>query len=132
MKRKIKTLSILLISLMLLTGCGSTKTMECTTTEKSDGKITESNLSVRVKKDNIEDMTLALNITLPEEQQSYKQLIITQMKQKTPQVYATNNGIRAIFDMNSSYFEALGVSSSSSFSEIKQVLELQGYSCKTK
>jgi len=57
------------------------------------------------------------------------QSIINQMLQKTNKVYSTENGIRAIFGMGSEYFDAFGLSKDVSYSEVKQVLEIQGYTC---
>lgn len=131
MKNRIFMVILLVIILVSLTGCGNsnTKTLKCSATSSQEGRKTMSNLEVKIKNDEVKDMKLTLNIELPEDEQSYKQAMINQMRQKTNQVYITNEGIKAIFGMNSSYFDTLGVTTDASYSELKQVLELQGYSC---
>ncbi len=127
MKNKIGL--ILLISLVFLTGCGNTKTLNCSVTSKEEGGETVSNLRIKIKDNKIDDMRLTLNMTLSPEQKAYKQTIIEQMQQKTDRVYATNDGIKAIFGMDSSYFDNFGISKDAKIGEVKQVLELQGYTC---
>ncbi len=124
-------LLLLLIMLISITGCGNsdTKTLKCSVTNSTDGRNMTSDLKVKVKNDEVKDMTLTLNIELPKDQQANKQAMIYQMRQKTDQVYSTDNGIKAIFGMNSSYFNTLGITKNASYSELKQVLELQGYTC---
>ncbi len=131
MKNKLMVLLLILIMSVSLTGCGNskTKTLNCSVTNSQDGRNMTSDLEVKIKNDEVKDMTLTLNIELPEEQQAYKQNMISQMRQKTDRVYATNDGIKAIFGMGNSYFDTLGITKDVSYSELKQVLELQGYTC---
>ncbi len=132
MKSKLIIIVFMTTILISLTGCGNsnTKTLNCSVTNYQDGGSKTSDLEVEIKNGEVKDMTLTLNIELTKNQQSYKQAMIDQIRQKTNQVYSTKNGIKAIFDMNSSYFNTLGISKDVSYSEIKQVLELQGYTCK--
>lgn len=117
--------------LITLTGCESqnTKTLTCKTTGEIEDRPSKSTLVVKIKDKEVKDMKLTLEMTLKEEQQPYKQAIINQMKQKTKRVYSTKDGIKAIFDMGSEYFNTLGLSKDVSYNEIKQVLEIQGYTC---
>ncbi len=122
---------IILIILFMMSGCGSkTKTLYCTATSSEEGRTSESELRIRVKNEEVQDMRLTLNMTLSKEEKAYREMIMDQMRQKTDKVYATNEGVKAIFGMDSSYFEGFGISKEASIGEIKQVLELQGYSCK--
>ncbi len=131
MKNKLKGFSLIIVILMCLTGCGNsnTKTLSCTATGKEDYGKTTSLLKVKIKDDEVRDMSLTLNVELSSGNASYKQAMISQMRQKTSQVYETEKGIKAIFDMGSSYFNTLGVTTDATFSELKQVLEIQGYTC---
>lgn len=130
MKSKLRTTLYLIIVLLSITGCGNTRTLSCSATNLEDGRITSSDLDVEIEDKEIEDMTLTLNVKLPKEQQSYKRAMIDQMREKTNQVTATADGVRAVFDMGSSYFDSFGITKNVSYSELKQVLELQGYTCK--
>lgn len=112
-----------------LTGCGNTKTLKCTATSSEDNRHTKSDLEVTFDGEEVRDMTLSLDIELPDDQQSYKQSMIYQLRQKTNQVYSTQKGIKAVFDMDSTYFQSLGVTKEASYGELKQVLEIQGYTC---
>jgi len=130
MKSKVIMIVCTIIMIISLSGCGSdTKTLKCSVTTKKDGGSTTSDLKVKVKNDQVKDMTLTLNMKLSEEQKKYKESMMYQMYQKTNQVYSTTDGIKAIFDMNSSYFNTLGITKDASYNELKQVLELQGYTC---
>lgn len=132
MKNKIIAFVLLIILSVSMTGCGNrhSKTLNCTATNSSDGRTTTSDLKVKVENNEVKDMTLTLNVVLPDDQQFYKQSMIYQMRQKTDRVYATDNGIKAIFGMGSSYFDTFGITTGASYGELKQVLELQGYTCK--
>lgn len=130
MKNKLKMLLFLLIVVVGVTGCGNnTKTLKCSATESQNGRNTTSDLEIEIRENEVKDMTLTLNVVLPESQQSYKQVMLYQIRQKTDKVYTTDNGIRAIFDMGSSYFDNFGITKDASYGELKQVLELQGFTC---
>lgn len=131
MKNKKIALLLLLVMLLCTTGCtnNKAKTLKCTAENSQEGRNTTSDLKVKIKNGEVKDMTLTLNIELPEDQQNNKQAMINQLRQKTDQVYITNNGIKAVFGMGSSYFNTLGITKDVSYNELKQVLELQGYTC---
>ncbi len=132
MKNKLIVLSVIfvvLISIMVY-GSGNTKTLKCSAIGSRDGGTTTSDLEVKIKNNVVKDMTLTLQVEIPEDQQEYKQAMIYQMRQKTDQVSTTENGIKAVFGMDSSYFNTFGITKDASYSELKQVLELQGFTCK--
>ncbi len=85
MKNKIIVLLLLLIMSVSITGCenSKTKTLKCSTTESKDGRSTTSDLEVKVKNDEVKDMTLVLNIVLLENNPTYQQAMIAQLRQKT-------------------------------------------------
>ncbi len=131
MKNRLKGFLLIIITLICLTGCGNSnsKTLSCSVTNNQDyGKVT-SLLEAKIKDNEVKDMSLTLNIEIPEENDIFKRSMISQMRQKTSQVYETKNGIKAVFNMGSSYFNTLGVSKDASYNELKQVLEIQGYTC---
>lgn len=130
MKNKILNTIILVLFVLLLTGCGNDKSLTCSVEETMNGRPTKSELAAKIKDEKIEDMQLTMTIELPGNQIANKQTLMNQLRQKTRQVYSTNNGVKAIFDMNSEYFNTLGITPDVSYSELKQVLEIQGYTCK--
>ncbi len=128
--KKLITISLVLIMLVSLTGCnGNTKTLKCSATSTEENRTSTSDLKVKIKDGEVKDMSLTLNVKLPKEELAYKQAMMEQMLQKTNLVYSTNDGIKAIFDMNNSYFKPLGITKNATYGELKQVLELQGYTC---
>ncbi len=131
MKNKIVTILLIMTILISSTGCekSNTKTLNCTVTNSSEGRNTTSDLKIKIKDDEVKDMELTLNIELSEEEQSNKRAIMNQLRQKTEKVYSRENGIEAVFDMGNSYFNTLGITTDAKYSELKQVLELQGYTC---
>ncbi len=130
MKNKILNTIILVLLVLLLTGCGNDTSLTCTVEETMNGRPTKSELVAKIKDETIEDMQLTMTIELPGNQVANKQTLMNQLRQKTRQVYSTNDGVKAIFDMNSEYFSTLGITPDVSYSELKQVLEIQGYTCK--
>jgi len=133
MKMKNRALMILLVLTILISSSGcdnsNTKTLNCTVTSSQEGRNTTSDLEIKIKDDKVKDMKLTLNIELSEETQSSKREMMQTLRQKTDKVYSRDNGIEAVFDMNNSYFDTLGITQDASYSELKQVLELQGYTC---
>lgn len=127
---KSKLFILILFFSLIVTGCGSeTKTLKCTATSNNDIGTTNSDLEIKVRSGEVKDMTLTVEVELTEDNQEYKEAMAYQMLQKTSQVYTTEKGLRAIFDMDNSYFQTLNISKDASYSELKQVLELQGYTC---
>lgn len=131
MKNKIIVLSLLLVVLVCITGCGNsnTKILKCSVENNEEGRKSTSDLEVKISDNEVKDMELTLEMELSSRQQSYKQAIMYQMRQKTDRVYETEKGIKAIFGMGSAYFNTLGITKDVSYSELKQVLQLQGYTC---
>ncbi len=131
MKNKIVTILLVMTILISSSGCekSNTKTLNCTVTSSSEGRNTTSDLKIKIKDDEVRDMKLTLNIELSEEEQSNKRAIMNQLRQKTEKVYSRENGIEAEFDMGNSYFSTLGITTDAKYSELKQVLEFQGYAC---
>ncbi len=132
MKNRLRLVLLIAFFLVSLTGCGNDhiKTLSCLATNSENGLKTKSDLKITIKDNQVEDMELTLNVVLPDGEQSYKQAMMSQMRQKTSKVYSTKDGIKAIFGMGSSYFDAFGITKDASYNELKQVLELQGYTCK--
>ncbi len=131
MKNKIMTILLIMTILISSSGCekSNTKILNCTVTSSSEGRNTTSDLKIKIKNDEVKDMKLTLNIELSEEEQSNKRAIMNQLRQKTEKVYSRESGIEAEFDMGNSYFSTLGITTDAKYSELKQVLELQGYTC---
>lgn len=129
---KNKLIIILLVAMFSLTGCTKTQKLTCQTTSEKDGNVSSSMLTIKIKDEKVINMNLNLDIKLSESQQPYKQYMLEQLKQKTKNVYTTKDGLIANFGMGSDYFKSLGLTSEVTYQELKDVLEIQGYTCKTK
>lgn len=88
-------------------------------------------LTVKVKNNKIKSMNLAMDVTLPKDYEAQKDALIASIEREGKmQVTSTENGMMLKTGMGSDYFKSFGLSTDSSYNELKEVLELQGYTCK--
>lgn len=107
------------------------KTLTCTTKSDFQGMDSVINLEIDIKNKEVQDMNLAIDVTIPKEYLNQKQSIIDSIAASGKmQVTSTKNGMRLKAGMNSNYFNSLGLDTNTSSNELKQVLESQGYTCK--
>lgn len=128
---KLKAVFILFISLILLTGCGNsnTKTLTCTSNEKLNGKEVKVTVKLKIKDNELKDTKLDIDSKMPKDQRKSFINMYRQYYNKMS-ISETSDGIRLSGELNSSFFKALGLSNSVSYSETKGLMELQGYTCK--
>lgn len=109
----------------------NTEELTCTVNTKMYEMDSLTTLKVTVKNNEIRNMKVDMDITIPEEAMAQKQELINYFQsQGKSEVTATDKGFRLSSGMYSDYFNSLGLSTESSYNEIKQVLEFQGYKCK--
>lgn len=109
----------------------NTEELTCTVNTKMYEMDSLTTLKVTVKNNEIRNMKVDMDITIPEEAMAQKQELINYFQsQGKSEVTATDKGFRLSSGMYSDYFNSLGLSTKSSYNEIKQVLEFQGYKCK--
>ena len=141
--KKIKFLMLFLFFSIILTGCGK-KSLSCSKEEDIDaGKMNE-NQVITFKNDKIYSYDALMTIELNDEYMDYKDVFVDSLEssmseykdkegikynttKKDNQVSITINGIYSQMDDDTK--ESLGISKNSSFNEIKQSLEEEGYTC---
>ncbi len=120
------TLSIYIIDLK------NTKTLTCLAEDTSSDIKTKSNLEIKVNNQKIKDMTFTVNMIFPEELLDQRQNYVNTIRQTKPYMSAsvTDEGIKFVTKEHGSSFIGIDTSQKITISELKQVLEVQGYTCK--
>ena len=122
---------ILIIFVSIISSIG-TKELTCTATGESSGIKTNSKLEIKVKNKKIKDMKFTLDMILPKDVQNQTHNYINMVRQTKPYMSATyiDNGIRFVTRMQNGSFIGIDAGQEMTISELKQVLEVQGYNCK--
>lgn len=126
------TILILIIIIMIcVKDAKNTKKLTCTVNSNFHGMESLITLDIKVKNNEVKDINMLIDATLPEEYLNQKQNIINTLgADGNMTVTSTEDGIRLSTGMNSSYFKSLGLNTETSYSDLKETLELEGYSCK--
>lgn len=122
----------ILFTLLILTGCSDTKKLTCTSTDESSDIKKYSTLEVKVKESKIKDIKFTVEMIFPESSMSQRQSMINEIKRTKPYMQATliDNGIRLITVDKDDSFIGIPTDQEITYSELKEVLELQDYTCK--
>ncbi len=133
MKKGLLVLSSL-AALVVMTGCGGKK-LTCTMDNNSLGLETKSTVEVKFKKDVVDSMKVAMDITIPDEYKDQKDELIEEFKksEENVKVTETKNGIKVEADSssNSDFFDDLDFDDKEvSYDDAKKAFEAQGYTCK--
>lgn len=127
----IVSLVVIFLVVVSIKDLKNTEELTCTVNTKMYEMDSLTTLKVTVKNNEIRNMKVDMDITVPEEAMAQKQELINYFKsQGKSEVTTTDKGFRLSSGMYSDYFNSLGLSTKSSYNEIKQVLEFQGYKCK--
>lgn len=103
----------------------------CSTKGDFQGLDSTINLDVKLKENEIRDMEIVIDSILPKEYLEQKQTIINSMNSSGKgQAEGTKDGVKFTMGIQSEYYKSLGVSTKITYKELKEALELQGYSCK--
>lgn len=123
---------IVLVLIVLLTGCSETKKLVCTDRDDSSEIQKMSNLVIKVKDKKIKDMRFTVDMIFPANVQNQRQSYINEIKRTKPYMEATliDNGIRLVTKMEDGSFIGIDAGQEITVSELREVLELQGYTCK--
>ncbi|MDE5539416.1 MAG: hypothetical protein K2J20_02895 [Bacilli bacterium] len=125
------TLIIVGIAMICIKDAKTTLNLTCTASGSMYEMDSVSTLKVKVKNNKIKKMDLTIDVVVPENKGYQKEEMINAMNSEGKmQVVSTDEGMRLSTGMNSDYFKTFGLSTESSYSELKKVLELQGYTCK--
>lgn len=123
---------ILLFIVLLLTGCGNKKTLTCTSIDEASTLKKYSTLTIKVNENKIDDMKFVVDIIFPQEYQNQRQAMINEIKTSKPYMQAVliTDGIRLITEDKNDSFIGIPTDQEISYNELKEVLELQDYTCK--
>ena len=129
--RHIVMIIILIIAISIFIDNNGVKHLTCTTTGTLYELPSISTLEINVKNDTLKDINISIDINLEDKLAEEKNSLIQMIKmQGKSEVTETKNGIRLTFDMNGSYFTNLGLTKNTTLNELKEALEIQGYTCK--
>ena len=117
--------------LLLLTGCGDTKTLTCTASGENGDTKTDSTLVIKVNDDKVSSMKFTVDMIFPEIYQNQLQAMAYNIKMSKPymQVSVIENGIRLITEDANDSFIGIDIGQEITYGELKEVLELQDYIC---
>ena len=123
----------LLSCVVLLTGCGNRESLVCISTTESDEATSYATLDIDIKDNKIYDMEFTVDMEFPEEYTSQLRTIASNIQASKPymEVYIVDNKIRMITtgDRDDSFL-GIKINQEITYGELKEVLELQGYTCK--
>ncbi len=129
--RHIVMIIILIIAISIFIDNNGVKHLTCTTTGTLYELPSISTLEINVKNDTLKDINISIDINLEDKLAEEKNSLIQMIKmQGKSEVTETKNGIRLTSDMNGSYFTNLGLTKNTTLNELKEALEIQGYTCK--
>lgn len=122
---------IALIVVIILINSRDTKKLICRATDDSSTIKTESELVIKVKDKKVKDMDFTVDMIFPREQLSQRYSYINTIKQTKPYMNATiiDEGIKLVTEMEDGSFIGIDAEQEVTIAELKQVLEIQGYTC---
>ncbi len=144
MKKKILLL-VMIVTIMMCSGCGQTKTLVCTKTEKTTGMTIESKMTTDFKNNKIGIIKMDMNVKLDSDYVKYKDTIKKSLEEQygaykdakgvTYSTEAKDDVINFNLTVDNKKIEkktreGLKLSGSENYSVNKKTLEDQGYSCK--
>lgn len=129
--RKSKLVLLSLISVLVLTGCGK-KELTCTMSQTQEGIKMDQTLTVKFDGKTIDDMTIVMDMELPESVQDRKDLLKTTYEALDFKVEDSKKGLKLTADSDSKYIkENLNLGKTeASYDDTKKQLETAGYKCK--
>jgi len=127
-----KWIVIIFLVMLSLTGCKDTKKLTCTDEDVSSDIKKISDLSIKVKDKQIKDMTFTVDMIFPKESLSQRQSYMDEIRRTKPymDVSLIDSGIRIVTEMEDGSFIGIDAGQEITISELKEVLEIQGYTCK--
>lgn len=122
---------ILVIVLSFVITNRGVDTLTCTTEGELYESPSKSKLEISVKNNKIKDMYITIDVKLNDELMAQRDLLIQNIEaQGKSEVIETKDGIRLTSGMSGSFFTSMGLTSDTKYNELKEVLEVQGFTCK--
>lgn len=129
--RHIIMIFILIIALSIFISNNGVSHLTCVATGTLYESPSKSTLDITLQNDKIKDLNMTVDLTLNEELMKQRETLIQNIEaQGKSEVEKTRDGLRLTSLITNDYFAGLGLSKNSSYGELKQVLELQGFTCK--
>ena len=122
---------LLLVMVIMFTGCSDTKKLTCKSIENKDDKQTDSVIEIKVKDNRVADMKFTVGMTFKEGNQQDIQSMADSIKASKPYMDVTliNGGIRLVTTDDKDSFIGIKMDQEITYNELKEVLELQEYVC---
>jgi len=129
--RHIIMIIVLIIAISVFIDSKGTTHMTCTSSGTLYDSPSVSTLEISVQNNTLKNINITVDITLNEDLKAQKNYLIEMIKvQGKSEVTETKDGLRLTSGMNGSYFTSLGLKKDITYSELKEVLELQDFACK--
>lgn len=129
--RHIIMIIIIVIAISIVISNKGIETLTCTTKGELYESPANSKLVISLKDKKIKDMKISIDLKLSEEMMAKRDLLMQNIEaQGKSEVETTKDGIRLSSGMGSSYFTSMGLSGETKYNELKEVLEVQGFTCK--
>lgn len=122
---------LLLVMVIMFTGCSDTKKLTCKSIENKDDKQTDSVIEIKVKDNRVSDMKFTVDMKFKEGNQQDIQSMADSIKASKPYMDVTliNGGIRLVTTDDKDSFIGIKMDQEITYNELKEVLELQEYVC---
>lgn len=122
---------ILVIAISFVISNKGVETLTCTTEGELYESPSKSKLEISVKDNKIKNMYVTIDVKLSDELMEQRDILIQNIAaQGKSEVTETKDGIRLSSGMGSSYFTSMGLTKDTKYNELKEVLEIQGFTCK--
>jgi len=126
-----KLVLLSLVTVLVLTGCGK-KELTCTMSAEQNGVNMEQTIEVKFDGNTIDDMSIVMDVEIPENLSSQKDTFKTTYEALDFKVEEIDKGLRLTADRDSKYVKEnldLG-ESKANYDDAKKQFENAGYKCK--
>ena len=127
-----KNCLIVLFFVLLVSGCGNTEKLVCSSTSVGDDATSYSTLEIKIKENKVTDMKFIVDMEFPEEYESSLPMIANNIKSSKPymDVSIVDGKIRLVTkDTTGDSFLGIEMDQEITYGELKEVLELQDFEC---
>lgn len=123
---------LFMFMLFCLTGCGDTQKLVCTASNTEDEITSNSTLEIKIRENKVSSMEFIVEMEFPEEYRDQLVTIANNIKYSKPymDVSVINGKIRLVTkDDPDESFLGIKIDQEITYGELKEVLELQDYTC---
>ena len=135
--KKILLAIVAVISITLLVGCGSKKTLHCSSEQNTGGVISSNSIDVSFNGNTAEKIDVSMSITVPESVASYMDTFVSQLEGQRPTLEAEGYKVDVTTKGNVITLKATGTDKTltdsektGSYEATKKYYESKGLTCK--